>query len=60
MCTALRELVKEEFEEGYKEGEARGFALALKLIEASRLDDLNRATEDMEFRRMLMKEFGID
>lgn len=38
----------------------RALALVRKLLEADRIDDLMRATEDVEFRRKLMKEFGID
>lgn len=48
------------YEEGLAKGEARALALVRKLLETDRIDDLMRATEDAEYRRNLMKEFGID
>ena len=54
---------KESFEEGREEGREEGqeFILALnqKLIEASRFDELKRATIDPEYRMALLKEFNI-
>ena len=34
-------------------------ALTAKLLKEKRLEDLQHATEDEEFREKLMKEFGI-
>ena len=33
--------------------------LTAKLLNEKRLEDLQRSTEDEEFREQLMKEFGI-
>ena len=45
--------------EGQKAGAERMSALTAKLLKEKRLEDLQRATEDEEFREKLMKEFGI-
>ena len=45
--------------EGKKAGAERMSALTAKLLGEKRLEDLQRATEDEEFREKLMKEFGI-
>ena len=56
--------VKKGREEGRTEGreqEARRIsALTAQLLKANRLEDLQRSTEDEEFREKLMKEFGIE
>ena len=44
---------------GQKAGAERMSALTAKLLKEKRLDDLQHATEDEEFREKLMKEFGI-
>lgn len=50
---------KESFDEGFDEGQEQILALNQKLIEASRIDDLKRATTDREYRLALLKEFNI-
>ena len=45
--------------EGQKAGAERMSALTAKLLKEKRLEDLQHATEDEEFREKLMKEFGI-
>ena len=45
--------------EGAVQGEARFAALADRLLEAGRLDDLKRATADAAFRNMLFKELSL-
>ena len=68
----LKEDAREEgFKEGFKEGldEARAeiraelneFKLLNKcLLKAKRYNDLERATEDIEYQKKLLKEFGIE
>lgn len=51
MCKALEEL--------YTDGEETFAALTEKLIKASRMDDLLRATTDKEFRAALYREYKI-
>ena len=56
--------VKKGMERGIERGreeEARqNAALTSRLLKERRLDDLQRSTEDDEFREKLMKEFGIE
>lgn len=55
-------------EEGFKEGldEARAEIIAelnqltKYLLKAKRYSDLERATEDIEYQKKLLKEFGIE
>lgn len=55
--------VKKGMERGIERGreeEARqNAALTARLLEENRLDDLKRFTEDKEFKKQLLKEFGI-
>ena len=46
-------------EEGREEGRRLMSALISKLLQEKRLDDLQRAAEDEEYRERLMKEFNI-
>ena len=45
--------------EGQKEGENRFATLASALIEAGRAEDILKATKDMEYRKKLYEEYGI-
>ena len=45
--------------EGQKEGENRFATLASALIEEGRAEDILKATKDMEYRKKLYKEYGI-
>lgn len=45
--------------EGLKEGREKINQLNLKLIEASRTEDLIRAARDSEFQKKLLEEFGL-
>ena len=65
----LKEDAREEgFKEGFKEGldEARAEIIAelnqltKYLLKAKRYSDLERATEDIEYQKKLLKEFGIE
>lgn len=64
MCDALKEFFKEDLEEaharGREEGERRNSALTARLLKEKRLEDLQRSTEDAEFREQLLKEYGIE
>ena len=44
---------------GREEGAERMSVLTLKLLQEKRLEDLQKATEDKDFREHLMREFGI-
>ena len=59
MCQALREIMKEDFEEAEKKGESRLGSLIKKLKDAGRPDDAFRAAEDPAFRQKLYKEFKL-
>lgn len=46
-------------EEGRREGQELVARLILKLLEQNRLEDLNRAAKDLEYRKKLFQEFEI-
>lgn len=50
---------KEGLKEGLEEGLERVNQLNLKLIEASRTEDMIRAARDREFQEKLFEEFGL-
>lgn len=50
---------KEAWGKGLEEGREKINQLNLKLIEASRTEDLIRAARDSEFQKKLLEEFGI-
>ena len=61
----LKEDAKEEGrEEGLTKGRAETRAelnqLTICLLNAKRYSDLERATEDIEYQKKLLKEFGIE
>ena len=64
MCEALKELFKEDLEEARLEGKRqearRNAALTARLLKEKRLEDLQRTTEDEEYREKLLKEYGIE
>ena len=47
-------------EEGFKEGLDEARALTKYLVKAKRYNDLECATEDIEYQKKLLKEFGIE
>lgn len=59
MCKALQELYEDGVNEGMREGETRFAALTLKLMEEKRVEDLQRAAADQEYRNILYKEWNI-
>lgn len=50
--------LKTGLEKGQKKGEASAFALVQYLISNNRMEDLKKASEDVEFRSQLMKELS--
>lgn len=50
---------KENIEIGREQGEQKIAMLIKQLIEANRFEDLKRATDDIEYRKKLFKEFKI-
>ena len=69
---AMTRLGQMLYDDGVKKGMERGIergreeearqnaALTARLLEENRLDDLKRSTEDREFKKQLLKEFGIE
>ena len=53
-------LYDDGLKKGREEEAQRNSALTARLLKEKRLDDLQRSTEDNEFREELMKEFGIE
>lgn len=50
---------RENIEIGRKQGEQKMAMLIKQLIEANRFEDLKRATDDIEYRKKLFKDFMI-
>ena len=50
---------KDEYEKGIQEGEKQFVLLTERLLEAGRTQDLLRATQDQEYRKLLYKEYQI-
>ena len=50
---------KDEYEKGIQEGEKQFALLTERLLEAGRTQDLLRATQDQEYRKLLYKEIQI-
>ncbi len=50
---------RENIEIGRKQGEQKMAMLIKQLIEANRFEDLKRATDDIEYRKKLFKDFVI-
>ncbi len=55
MCKGLEELIEDEKKKGIEQVEC----LYKKLYYDNRLDDMKRAFEDEDYRRQLMKEYGL-
>lgn len=50
---------EEALEQGIEQGMDRLGALVGRLIDAGRLDDAKRASEDADYREALLAEFGL-
>ena len=61
---AMTRLGQMLYDDGMKKGmekkENQLTELTARLLEENRLDDLRRSTEDKEFKKQLLKEFGIE
>ncbi|MDO4307195.1 MAG: hypothetical protein Q4C77_10190 [Eubacteriales bacterium] len=57
--TILNQGKKEGMEEGIEKGIDSYAALTSKLLQANRLEDLKRASEDIEYRKQLYRELDI-
>ena len=60
MCQAILDMRREERQEGSREATARINRLNAMLIEAGRLDDLKRASEDISYQEELIGELLVD
>ena len=64
MCNLSEGILERGIEQGMQQGMQRGLdlmnALYGKLIEDNRIEDIKRATQDVEYQRQLMQEYGID
>lgn len=59
-CRRTREEALEQgIEQGIEQGMDRLGALVGRLIDAGRLDDAKRASEDADYREALLAEFGL-
>ena len=55
----IQEGIREGIREGIEEGEKQFALLTERLLEAGRTQDLLRATQDKEYRKLLYKEYQI-
>ena len=55
----IQEGIREGIREGIEEGEKQFDLLTERLLEAGRTQDLLRATQDKEYRKLLYKEYQI-
>lgn len=56
----VNKIYAQGYEKGYKDITERLNKLNKMLLEAGRLDDLIKASEDKDFQDNLLKEFGLD
>ena len=63
MCTAFKELFKDEILEAERNGERQGQeklgALIVKLLEQGRNEDIRRASTDEDYRERLFAEYQM-
>ncbi|MDD6192694.1 MAG: hypothetical protein PUB24_06410 [Lachnospiraceae bacterium] len=68
MCNLSEGILERGIEQGMQQGIEQGMqrgwdlmnALYGKLIEDNRIEDIKRATQDVEYQRQLMQEYRID
>ena len=51
---------QEGIEQGIEQEEMRNSALIANLLKEKRVADLQRSAEDKEYRKKLLREFGLD
>ena len=59
MCTAFKELFKDEILEAERQGQEKLGSLIAKLIQAGRTEDALRASTDEDYRDRLFAEFQM-
>ena len=59
MCTAMREWAEEERREGRQEGRHDVNELIRCLFTEGKIEELFRASQDLEYQKKLMEEYGI-
>ena len=52
--------IEKGIEQGIEQEEMRNSALIANLLKEKRVADLQRSAEDKEYRKKLLKEFGLD
>ena len=64
MQQGIEQGIEQGMQQGIEQGMQRGLdlmnALYGKLIEDNRIEDIKRATQDVEYQRQLMQEYRID
>lgn len=60
MCNLSEGILERGIEQGMQRGLDLMNALYGKLIEDNRIEDIKRATQDVEYQRQLMQEYRID
>ena len=56
----IKKGIEHGIEQGIEQEEMRNSALIANLLKEKRVDDLQRSAEDKEYRKKLLKEFGLD
>ncbi len=59
MCETLDYIENRGIEKGIDKGEERISELNVRLIEAGRMDEVLKAAKDKDYRKKLLKEFGL-
>ena len=59
MCTAFKELFKDEILEAERQGQEKLGSLIAKLIQAGRTDDALRASSDEDYRERLFAKYQL-
>jgi len=59
MCTAFKELFKDEIMEAERQGQEKLGSLIAKLIQAGRTEDALRASTDEDYRDRLFAEYQM-
>ena len=57
--TVYNEAMRIGNEQGLRDGEERSMALNRSLLEENKIDELRRSSNDVEYRRKLMREYRI-
>ena len=55
----MQKISKDVYSDGLSDGKDKAFILMKALLQDNRLNDIQRATTDVEYRDALFKEYGI-